>query len=170
LEEEADYPYRSGITGVTGKCKADYSKGEFKVKSFTTISSEPSQEKDMAKYVLSSGPLSVGLDAQAWQLYTGGIMTAESCHAMQMDHAVQVVAYDSTTPDGPIWTLRNSWNTNWGEDGFIRLTAGEDTCLLTGMATTVDVEKVDGSKKDIVETPGVKIEELDEDGDVDMIV
>lgn len=166
LEPESAYPYTSGFTQQTGKCKADYSEGEFKVKSFTTVSETPSQERDMASYVLGSGPLSVGLDAQAWQLYTGGVMDRRGCHGVQMDHAVQIVAYDSDTADGPVWTVRNSWNTDWGEDGFIRLTAGEDTCLLTGMATTVEVEKVDPIV--YVDTQGVKIEPVEETSEMDV--
>ena len=36
--------------------------------------------------------------------------------------------------------VRNSWNTDWGEDGFIRLNYGEDACGLTNDPTWVTVK------------------------------
>ncbi|CAD7947423.1 unnamed protein product [Amoebophrya sp. A25] len=165
LEAEVDYPYMSGITRETGKCKADFSEGKIKVTSFKSISEDEKDpfhtgEKKMIKYVLQSGPLSLGVDAQQWQLYSGGVMSATSCAAEQLDHAVQAVAYYGDAEE-PYWVVRNSWNTDWGEEGFIRLAAGENACMMAGMATTVSVETVDPVKT--VETPGPRIEEVPED-------
>jgi len=163
LEAEDDYPYTSGDSRHTGKCKADYSQGKVKVTSYKTISEheqdlEHKGEKKMIKYVLGEGPLSIGVDASAWQLYDSGVMDADGCAAVTLDHAVQVVAYNGSPDDnsGPYWTVRNSWNTDWGEEGFIRLTAGENTCLIASLAVTVDVESVDAEQ-----TP--KIEEIADD-------
>ncbi|CAD7955113.1 unnamed protein product [Amoebophrya sp. A120] len=170
LESETDYPYMSGITRQTGKCTMDKSLGEFKVVSYKTVAEDSLDEPKLVDYLLSSGPLSIGVDATQWQLYTGGMMDADQCNAEQLDHAVQVVKYTGSddSANGPYYTVRNSWNTDWGEDGFIRLTAGEDTCMLTGMATTVDVEAVSKEGPADVKTPGVTIEELT-DEDVDML-
>lgn len=166
LEAESDYPYMSGLTQKSGKCKADFSEGKIKVTNYKSVSEDEEDpyhtgEKKMIKYVLNSGPLSLGVDAMHWQLYTGGVMSATSCAAEQLDHAVQAVAYYGDAAE-PYWVVRNSWNTDWGEDGFIRLAAGENACMLAGMATTVSVETVDRVVK-TVETPGPRIEEVTED-------
>jgi len=49
----------------------------------------------MATYVQKTGPLSVCLDAETWNSYTGGVMTA--CPAKPIDHCVQAVGVDTNT-------------------------------------------------------------------------
>jgi len=60
----------------------------------------------MATYVQKTGPLSVCLDAETWNSYTGGIMT--TCAAKPIDHCVQAVGVDTNTG---YWKIRNSWGT-----------------------------------------------------------
>ena len=52
-------------------------------------------ESSMATYVQKTGPLSVCLDAETWNSYTGGIMT--TCAAKPIDHCVQAVGVDTNT-------------------------------------------------------------------------
>ena len=59
------------------------------------------------------GPLSVMVDAGNWQSYKGGIMY--NC-GTNLNHVVLLVGY---TPDS--WIIKNSWGTNWGESGFVRV-------------------------------------------------
>ena len=118
---DSAYPYTS-YYGKTGTCNVDTSKGVVKVGGYTTISGESA----MASYVQTTGPLSVCLDASSWNSYTGGIMT--SC-GTSVDHCVQAVGVDAST--GGYWKVRNSWNTGWGEAGYIRLAYGKNTCAIT---------------------------------------
>ena len=104
IETDAAYPYTSYL-GVTGECHVEKSQEVVTVNSFTTVSGET----DMANYVLSTGPLSVCLDANNWSTYTGGIMTV--C-GQQVDHCVQAVGVD-TSSTGGYWIVRNSWGTSW---------------------------------------------------------
>jgi len=46
-----------------------------------------------------------------------------------MNHAVLLVA--ST---GDTFTIKNSWTTKWGEDGFIRLNSTTNTCAVYNTA------------------------------------
>lgn len=129
LEQEADYPYTSGTAGVTGTCKSTESKMKVSLTGYSTIKSESS----MASYVQSTGPLSVCLDANTWNSYTGGIM---SVCGNSVDHCVQAVGVDAST--GGYWKVRNSWGTSWGESGFIRLAYGSNTCDIANDPTYVD--------------------------------
>ena len=117
------------------------------VKSFNTIgksvNGEAGTESAMAKYVGATGPLSICVDAQSWQTYKSGILSKCST---RIDHCVQAVGID--TGKG-VWKVRNSWNTNWGEDGFIRLKYGQNSCGLTNDPTWVSV--VDAAKKTVEE-------------------
>ena len=41
---------------------------------------------------------------------------------MDLDHAVTVVGYDvDSTRRKAFWTVKNSWGTGWGEDGYVRI-------------------------------------------------
>ena len=133
IETDEDYPYTS-YQGVTGTCKSDSSKFVVTVNGYTTIDGESA----MASYVQSTGPLSVCLDAARWNSYKGGIVT--SC-GNRVDHCVQAVGVD-TSSSGGYWKVRNSWSSDWGEDGFIRLEYGSDMCAITEDPTWADVSLV----------------------------
>jgi len=73
-------------------------------------------------------PLSICCDAQPWQDYSGGILTANQC-TTNIDHAIQLTGYSPS--QGGYWIVRNSWGADWGEQGFIYLQYGQDTCGIT---------------------------------------
>ena len=134
LVQDIDYPYTSYM-GRTGTCNADITKAVIGLTSFTTIGGNTATEieTNMANYMLSTGPLSVCLDASSWNSYVGGIMTV--C-GKNVDHCVQAVGVDTSATNG-YWKVRNSWGTSLGENGFIRLAYGENMCDITNDATYV---------------------------------
>jgi len=74
---------------------------------------------------LSEGPVSVSIDATVWKNYKGGILS-EGC-TMNTNHAVVVAAFNDQGADS-YWTIRNSWGTGWGEQGYIRVHYGTNMC------------------------------------------
>lgn len=72
---------------------------------------------------IKGGPLaaSIKADELVFRNYTGGIISRHSC-GTEVNFAVLLVGY-STNQEGQIDYLRvkNSWGTDWGEDGFARL-------------------------------------------------
>jgi|EP01033_Poteriospumella_lacustris_P011287 C1A family cysteine protease len=131
IVQESDYPYTS-YYGKTGTCAVDLSQSVITVSGFTSLSGE----SNMAAYVQSTGPLSVCLDASSWNSYTGGIMT--TC-GQDVDHCVQAVGVDAST--GGYWKVRNSWGSSWGENGYIRLAYGQNTCNISNDPTYTTVGK-----------------------------
>jgi len=89
------------------------------------------------------GPLSVIVNAQTWNDYTTGIYDADCSGAWnQLDHAVQLVGYDSTG-SSPYWKVKNSWGVEaWGEGGFIRLPMGVNACGIADEAMYVTAEMI----------------------------
>eukprot|EP00616_Rhizochromulina_sp_CCMP1243_P012871 CAMPEP_0118963412 /NCGR_PEP_ID=MMETSP1173-20130426/1319_1 /TAXON_ID=1034831 /ORGANISM="Rhizochromulina marina cf, Strain CCMP1243" /LENGTH=383 /DNA_ID=CAMNT_0006911735 /DNA_START=20 /DNA_END=1171 /DNA_ORIENTATION=+ len=91
--------------------------------------------------VASTAPASICVNAAKWGAYVSGVLTTEACGGYaysDLDHCVQLTGYDLTA-DEPYYLVRNSWATNWGEDGYILLSATGNTCGLADEATFVSV-------------------------------
>jgi len=123
---ESAYPY-TGTDG--GSCKASECTSQVTVSSFTDI---PEGDTNALKVACGTqGPISIAVDATflGWQLYNGGIL--KNC-AKKLDHGVLLVGYNT---DQAYWKVKNSWGPSWGEEGYIRLAAFDDTCGLADSAS-----------------------------------
>jgi len=132
LETNAEYPY----TARDGTCRADPSKESNPITGFQYVIPRGStDENSMASFVAANSPASIIVDASSWSSYHSGILKSTQC-GHGLDHAVQAVGYDIS---GGYWIVRNSWGADWGEDGFIRLQFGKNTC---GMDSEVTVPTI----------------------------
>jgi len=106
IESDKDYPYKARDQ----TCKYD------KTKSIATVSAincyENVSNAQIQSYLTSVGPLSIAVDADAFQMYDSGVL---DCTGSQLDHGVLLVGYTADT-----WIIKNSWGKNWGEAGFVR--------------------------------------------------
>ena len=87
---------------------------------------------DQLKAVLAYQPVAVTIEADKaiFQTYKSGILDDASC-GTYLDHAVLLVGWgydDGLQKD--FWLVKNSWNTTWGDNGYIRLAIvdGEGIC------------------------------------------
>jgi len=133
LETEKAYPYTSG-GGDTGNCKYDANKVLAKIDGFQ-YATKKLNETEMQATSLAHGPLSICVDAETWQYYTGGVVTS-GC-GTDLDHCVQIVGWDSNAKGVKYWIIRNSWNTDWGIKGFIYVERNHDLCGVAMEATYV---------------------------------
>jgi len=106
---------------------------------YTTISSykyatKTKNEEEIKTNLVAWAPLSICVDAASWQDYSDGVMTHKEC-GKSLDHCVQLTGFD-VSGSKPFWNVRNSWGTNWGENGYIRLEYGQNTCGMADEATT----------------------------------
>jgi len=118
--------------------------------------------QDLTKFAaaLEKTPVSVCVNAGAWNDYTGGVLTSAACGSMgadSQDHCVQAVGFNSTAPT-PYWIVRNGWATTWGEEGYVYLEMAKNTCGLADDATIPDVT-VDLSEKEAAEA-AIRMEEM----------
>jgi len=68
---------------------------------------------------VNEGPVAISVAAADWALYMNGIFDGCSKDAV-VDHAVTLFGYGEEN-GAKYWTVRNSWGSLWGEDGYIRL-------------------------------------------------
>jgi len=132
IATEESYPYTSKTSGKAASCKGTGTKGAT-IKNYEDVTKNEAQ---MAAFVASHGPVSVGLYAIPFKQYTSGILT--DCGSGQPDHAVLVVGYGSDSGKD-YWIIKNSWGPSWGESGYIRLLRGKDLCKITSQPATSTV-------------------------------
>lgn len=125
----SDYPYK----GRDETCKYNETKGQFNVKSFKDVSQN---ENDLATAVFELGPISVAVDASAFQFFQGGhIMTGKECNYSQLNHGVTVVGF-GVEKGVKFWMVKNSWGQGWGEKGYIRIERGVGACGINMAASS----------------------------------
>ncbi len=127
---EADYLY----TAKNTKCNKKVAQHE-KVVSMTVIgetNAEPTVEQ-VKQAIYTYGPVSTAVDASAdsFSAYTSGIYN--DCGGTNLDHLVVLVGWDDSTQS---WIMRNSWASDWGESGYMRIAYyaadGKTKCDLIG--------------------------------------
>lgn len=100
-------------------------------------------ELDMRTHLIRDGSMGVVVYANnAWNSFAGGALSASDCANHNINHAVQLVGFDSRTLGG-VWIIQNSWGTSWGvtrsrpyshvlgKAGFILLKYGQDACKVS---------------------------------------
>jgi len=148
IAPEKVYKDTSFKSGRTGKCLTKDVKelvGAVKSHTFATPecdrgSCNDQNEDLLAANVAETGPASICVNAEKWQLYVKGIMTSKHCGkhtAASLDHCVQLVGYQDYGEDDGYWIVRNSWADDWGVDGYIHLGLGDNSCGVANEATFV---------------------------------
>jgi len=141
LETEAAYPYTSGDSGDNGDCTFDKTKTVAQISGFTYAvppcndSCTHQDEQGLANALATHGPVSICVYAESWQSYTSGVLKS-NCPKdySDLDHCVQLVGFNKSASP-PYWIIRNSWNTNWGIDGYIYVEMGSNLCGVADEAT-----------------------------------
>ena len=117
-----DFPYEGKFEGChETSCPND----GFKINNCIDI---PAGNETALLMAVNHGPVSVAIEADTsvFQEYEGGIITSDECGS-NLDHGVLIVGYGRD--DGiDYWLVKNSWGSNWGEKGYVRIkreTSGE---------------------------------------------
>jgi len=123
-ELEEVYPYR----GVRGTCQYDESSATaVTVTSYADVT--PNSVSDMMA-ALAQQPLAIAIEADklVFQTYSTGVLSSDKC-GTNLDHAVLAVGY-GTEAGQDYWLVKNSWNTTWGDQGYIKIARvdGEGIC------------------------------------------
>lgn len=130
MPSQASYPYTAG-SGSPAPCKTSVAS----VAHFTSYypilngrSGDGGEERFVA-HLQQVGPTSITVGASPWHDYKSGILTHANCPSGSTNHAVIAVGYNKNG-NKPYWIVRNSWGTSWGENGYVRMSYGENTCAI----------------------------------------
>jgi len=121
---ESSYPYTAGYNG----CQFSAGMAAVDVASWTNIAGEA----DLFNYVTTVNTPAVAVDAQYWYMYNGGgaIYPPSQCsNNGYIDHAVVVTGY-TNIGGTDVWTIRNSWGTGWGNQGYIYIPMNVNACSI----------------------------------------
>lgn len=124
-ELEKDYPY----TAKDGTCSfAAHPKTKVEA---TTFADVKPQDMDQLMAAIAKQPVSVAIEADKsmFKYYASGVLDSPSC-GTHLDHGVLAVGYGVREDGVKYYVVKNSWNTTWGDKGYIKLRAveGAGTC------------------------------------------
>jgi len=126
LCSESSYPFTSSSGKSTGSCSSSCSTvSGTDVSSYTDVA----HTESALMTALSQQPVSVAIEADqsAFMYYSSGVLTG-TC-GTSLDHGVLAVGYGTDASYGDYWLVKNSWDTTWGEDGYVRIERdGSDKC------------------------------------------
>ena len=113
VETDHDYPY----TATSSQdCQANASQATIRPTVYVDI---PPNDDALRRALLVLGPVSIALDATYnFQMYNASdyIFNDDTCDPTTPDHALLLVGYNDIQK---YWIVKNSWNTDWGRDGYI---------------------------------------------------
>ncbi|MQM21623.1 hypothetical protein Taro_054665, partial [Colocasia esculenta] len=114
LTTEDEYPYQAK---ASGRC-ALASSTAATITGYEIVT--PNNEQALLNAVAQQ-PVAVRVAAGSrdFQLYGGGVFTG-GCGS-QTNHAVTIVGYGTAADGIKYWIAKNSWGTDWGEDGYMRI-------------------------------------------------
>jgi len=130
---ESSYPYKAGTTKTAGSCQ----KCSAAPVHFSSCYDVAPKDQVSLMAAVAKQPVVIAIEADTryFQSYSGGILDSTAC-GTNLDHAVEIVGYGSEN-GVDYWTVRNSWSSSWGEQGYFRLkkTSSTNDIGICGLAT-----------------------------------
>jgi len=117
---------------LTQTCKESQYQGQVKVGTYATV---PANSAAQLKAAIAKQPISVTVEADTavFQQYVSGIVDSAAC-GTQLDHAITAVGYGTDSASGlDYYIVRNSWGAAWGDQGYIKIAAVENTVGICGI-------------------------------------
>ncbi|KAL4441018.1 hypothetical protein ABPG77_010449 [Micractinium sp. CCAP 211/92] len=136
LVREVVYPFKG--TASTCKARNATKTGAITVRRVPGYDVIPATPRDIMSAVFRGRAPVIYFNAEeSFVGYTSGVYPASACKGAGINHAMVVVGY--SLPE-KYWIVRNSWGTDWGENGYARiemkLDGGPGTCNM-GMFAAV---------------------------------
>ncbi|KAL5575267.1 hypothetical protein UlMin_016966 [Ulmus minor] len=115
ITSENNYPYQGNKAGC------DRNRASQRVAKINGYQYLPQNNERAMLQAVSKQPVVAHVDTrgQQFQFYKGGIFNG-NC-GTSVDHVVLIVGYGRTSDGWDYWLLKNSWGSQWGENGYMRI-------------------------------------------------
>ncbi|KAJ8710518.1 hypothetical protein PYW08_009033 [Mythimna loreyi] len=116
-------------TGIDGYCKIQNMSTTYNIRGFSEVT--PRNPNALKVTLFKYGPATVAIYASDRFLqYSSGVFYDFECLGVEYpNHCVTVVGYG--VRDGEdYWIIKNSYGEQWGEDGYILMSAKDNNCLV----------------------------------------
>ena len=173
-----EYPYENLSDDKEHDCKVEPFLSDNSILAangayYTNEGNEDQLKRKVAEYGVAAASIYFTDETYAKQYDYDGKTIFDSCTdedisgANRTGHAVAVVGYG--TQDGEdYWLIKNSWGTNWGQDGYMKLIRGKGACQIGkrfGVMKCNSEESCQNKKGNCLQTkPQWKKENASEDG------
>ncbi|XP_045762820.1 cathepsin L-like proteinase [Maniola jurtina] len=109
-----------------GECHRENMTSFYNIKGFAAV--PPLSVNAMKVALYKYGPVTVSINANdPLSAYNSGIFFDPSCNSAPANHGVVVVGYGKR--DGvDYWIVKNSWGEDYGQDGYILMSATNNNC------------------------------------------
>ena len=131
VDIESTYPYEEKQL----KCRFDPKNIGAKLVNFMEINE--GDEEALKQAVATVGPVAVGIDGslKSFMFYKSGFYFDSKCDT-EVNHAVLIVGYGATEAGEEYWICKNSWDTDWGEAGYVRMARNKKNhCGIASLAS-----------------------------------
>ncbi|XP_064460421.1 cathepsin B-like [Ornithodoros turicata] len=114
--------------GCPPKCRDGYHKTYEEDKHYgETVYLLESDEDQMRAEIYKNGPVQASFSVYSDFLnYKSGVYQHHSGKSLG-DHAIKILGW-GTEKGVPYWLAANSWNTDWGDNGYFKILRGSDEC------------------------------------------
>ncbi|CAJ0594727.1 unnamed protein product [Cylicocyclus nassatus] len=106
-------------------------------------------EADIQREIMTNGPVIATMDVWSdFEFYSKGVFKHTWGTKEEKAHAVKIIGWGEEREGKKYWLAANSWNTDWGEDGFFRILRGTDECGIEAhvIGGTINLAKITGLK------------------------
>jgi len=136
IDTEASYPYEA----VDDTCH--FKKRDVGATDVGFVDIKQGDEEALKAAVATVGPVSVAIDASqpSFQFYSEGVYDEPACSPQNLDHGVLCVGYGVSDDGQEYWLVKNSWNTVWGDQGYIKMARNKNN--MCGIASSASYPQV----------------------------
>lgn len=117
IDTDKSYPYKA----VGGSCKFKRRSVGATIQDYEDVAE--GNENKLKEAIATIGPITVAVDSShsSFEFYSSGIYYEPKCSSKNLDHAVLAVGYGTDQNGQDYYIIKNSWGTDWGENGYMRL-------------------------------------------------
>merc|ERR1712083_395524 len=136
IDTEASYPYEA----VDDTCH--FKKRDVGATDVGFVDIKQGDEEALKAAVATVGPVSVAIDASqpSFQFYSERVYDEPACSPINLDHGVLCIGYGVSDDGQEYWLVKNSWNTVWGDQGYIKMARNKNN--MCGIASSASYPQV----------------------------